>query len=75
MADADLGGDLLALFELTGRQARANAGDGHGPLAQGHLGGLGQHGAVEPSGKRHGATTETLEQLDQLVSFSTQPWS
>ena len=47
MADADLPGQVAALVQLAGRQAGADPGHGHGAIAQGQLGGLGQHGAVQ----------------------------
>ena len=61
--DADLSGELLALLELPRRQAGADAGDGHGAITQSELGRLGQHGAVEPSGKRNRAALEALQKF------------
>ena len=39
------------------------------PVAQGQLGRLGQHGAVQPAGKRHRATAEAAQQLQQAVAL------
>ena len=50
-------------------QAGALAGDGHGPVAQGQLGGLGQHRAVQTAGEGHGATAVAPQQIQQAVAF------
>ena len=72
VADADLPGQLAALFQLAGGQAGADAGDGHGPIAQGQLGRLGQHRAVQSAGEGHGATAVAAQQFQQAVAFGGQ---
>jgi len=69
MADADLLGHVPGFFEFAGGQARTDAGNSHGPIAQGKLRRLGQQRAIEPSGEGHRATAEALEQPHQAVAF------
>ena len=63
--DADQAGQMAGRFELAAGQAGAAAGDGHCLCTQGQLGRLGDHGAIDAAGKRHGATAEAGDQLDE----------
>ena len=69
VTDADLPGEFSRLVQLAGGQAGALAGDGHGAIAQGQLGRLGQHRAVQSAGERHGATAVAAQQVQQSVAL------
>ena len=61
-----------ALVQFAGRQAGAGARDGHRLVAQGQLGRLGQHRAVQPAGKRHRATAVAPQQFQQAIALGRQ---
>ena len=72
VGDADPLGQLGGLFEFALREAIGNGGHGHGVVAQGDLGGLGDDSAIDSPGICNGHPAITFEGREQLVALRGQ---